>query len=232
METWAEKQDGPPLLCSFRFSHQEEHMLPAASGAPAGSDFTGPVPTLDLGFGLGNREWQLGCTTGFGQPPRERTIAARDLTALATEISGARQRFGLAAGARVRSCYEAGRDGFWLHRALTQQGVANLVVDSSSIEINRRARRAKSGRLDVRKLLTMLLRYDAGETRVWHVVHVPTPAEEARRQVPRERLFTKRDRARITHRIKGLLAGPGGPLVTLPPVTAQRPDPRQGDGAP
>jgi transposase len=116
-------------------------MLPAATRPQSGSDFTGPVPTLYLAFELGNREWQLGCTTGFGQPPRERTIAARDLTALATEISRARRRFGLPAGARVCSCYEAGRDGFWLHRALTQQGVANLVVDSSSIEINRRARR-------------------------------------------------------------------------------------------
>src|SRR5260370_877729 len=230
MWAWAEKQDGPPLLCSFRFSHQEEHMLPAATRPPSGSDFTGPVPTLYLAFELGNREWKLGCTTGFGQPPRERTIAARDLTALATEISGARQRFGLAADARVRSCDEAGGDGFWLHRALPQQGVANLVVDSSSIEINRRARRAKSDRLDVRKLLTMLLRYDAGETRVWHVVHVPTPAEEDRRQLHRELLFTKRDRARLTNRIKGLLAGQGVPLVTLQRFTAQLPELRTWDG--
>src|SRR5207245_9190742 len=124
-----------------------------------------------------------------------------------TELSRARQRCGLLAGGRVRSCYEAGRDGFWRHRALTQQRVANLVVDSSSIEINRRARRAKSDRLDVRKLLTMLLRYAAGETRVWHVVHVPTPPEEDRRQLHRELLTTKRDRARVTNRIKGLLAG-------------------------
>src|SRR5713226_5346636 len=203
-------------------------MLPAATRPPSGSDFTGPVPTLYLAFELGNREWKLGCTTGFGQPPRERTIAARDLAALATELSRARQRFGLPAGARVRSCYEAGRDGFWLHRALTQQGVVNLVVDSSSIEINRRARRAKSDRLDVRKLLTMLLRYDAGETRVWHVVHVPTPEEEDRRQLHRELLFTKRDRTRITNRIKGLLAGQGVPLLTLQRFTAQLPELRMG----
>ncbi len=207
-------------------------MLPAATRPPSGSDFTGPVPTLYLAFELGNREWKLGCTTGFGQPPRERTIAARDLAALATELSRARQRFGLPAGARVRSCYEAGRDGFWLHRALTQQGVVNLVVDSSSIEINRRARRAKSDRLDVRKLLTMLLRYDAGETRVWHVVHVPTPEEEDRRQLHRELLFTKRDRARLTNRIKGLLAGQGVPLLTLQRFTAQLPELRTWDGTP
>src|SRR5260370_3834829 len=101
METWAEKQGGTTLLCSFRFSHQEEHMLPAATRPPSGSYFTGPVPTLYLAFELGNREWKLGCTTGFGQPPRERTIAARDLTALATEISVSRQRVWLAADALV-----------------------------------------------------------------------------------------------------------------------------------
>ena len=188
-------------------------MQPAATRPPVGSDYARPVPTLYVAFELGNRDWKLGFTTGFGQPPRERTIAARDLPALAAEITRAARRFGLPAGARVRSCYEAGRDGFWLHRALTAQGVANLVVDSSSIEINRRARRAKSDRLDVRKLLTMLLRYDAGEGRVWHVVHVPTPAEEDRRQLHRELLSTKRDRTRVTNRIKGLLASQGVPRV-------------------
>ncbi len=178
--------------------------MPSAATRPqAGSDVGGPVPTLYLAFEPSNREWKLGFTTGFGQLPRERTIAAGDLPALATEITQATRRFGLAAGARVSSCYEAGRDGFWLHRALTAHGIANLVVDSSSIEVDRRARRAKSDRLDVRKLLTMLLRYEAGDRRVWHVVHVPTPAEEDRRQLHRELLATKRDRTRVTNRIRG-----------------------------
>ena len=207
-------------------------MLPAATRPPAGSDLTGPAPTLYLAFDLGNRDWTLGFTTGFGQPPRERTIAARNLPALAAELAQARRRFALPAGTRVCSCYEAGRDGFWLHRALDQQGIANLVVDSASIEVNRRARRAKSDRLDVRKLLTMLLRYDAGERRVWHVVHVPTPAEEDRRQLHRELLTTKRDRTRLTNRIKGLLAGQGVPLTTLRRFTAQLPALRTWDGMP
>src|SRR5207245_11473167 len=97
-----------------------------------------------LAFELGNRDWKLGFTTGFGQPPRERTIAARDLAALATELTQAKRRFALPAEAPVLSCYEAGRDGFWLHRALAAQGIANLVVDSSSIEVNRRRRRLTS----------------------------------------------------------------------------------------
>lgn len=207
-------------------------MPTTATRPPAGSDLRRPVPTLYLAFELSNRQWKLGFTTGFGQVARERTIAARDLTALATERTRALQRFALAPGVRVVSCYEAGREGFWLHRALTQQGVDNLVVDSSSIEVNRRARRAKSDRLDVHKLLTMLLRYDTGEQRVWHVVHVPTPAEEDRRQLHRELLAAKGDRTRVTNRIKGLLASQGVALPTLAHLDVQLSALRIWDGTP
>ncbi len=190
-------------------------MLPAATRPVMGIGDERPVPTLYLAFELGNGDWTLGFTTGFGQAPRERTIGAGDLLALAHELTQAKRRFALPAETRVLSCYEAGRDGFWLHRALTAQGVTNLVVDSSSIEVNRRQRRAKSDRLDVRKLLTMLLRYATGERRVWHVVHVPTPEAEDRRQLHRELLTTKRDRTRLTNRIKGLLASQGIRRTTL-----------------
>ena len=81
----------------------------------------------------------------------------------------------------MRSCYEAGRDGFWPHRFLTAVGVTNLVVDSSSIEVPRRARRAKTDRLDGEKLLRLLLRHWGGERDMWQVVHVPArEAEDAR----------------------------------------------------
>jgi transposase len=162
-----------------------------------------------LAFELGSKTWTLAFTTGFGQQPRERTIAARALGVLCAEVEGAKRRFGLVETVRVVSCYEAGRDGFWLHRYLEQEGITNCVVDASSIEVNRRARRAKSDRLDVRKLLHMLLRYDGGEQGVWHVVHVPTVVEEDRRQLHRELLTVKRDRTRVTNRIKGLLASHG-----------------------
>ncbi len=107
------------------------------------------------------------------------------------------------------SCYEAGGDRFWLPRYLVHHGIENLVVDSSSIEVQRRARRAKTDRLDVGKLLTMLLRHDGGEQKVWSVVHVPTVEAEDRRQLHRELLTVKRDRTRVTNRIKGLLASQG-----------------------
>ncbi len=92
----------------------------------------------------------------------------------------ARKRFGLSETCRVVSCYEAGRDGFWLDRWLKSQGIENLVVDSSSLEVKRRARRVKTDRIDAAKLLSMLLRYEAGERGVWSVVKVPTEEQEER----------------------------------------------------
>src|SRR5262249_20738958 len=103
----------------------------------------------------------------------------------------------------------AGRDGFWLHRLLTHQGVNNLVVDSASIEVNRRKRRAKSDRLDVNKLLSMLIRWHGGEEPVWSGVRVPTADDEDRRQLHRELIRLKAQRTEHSNRIKGLLAGLG-----------------------
>jgi transposase len=107
------------------------------------------------------------------------------------------------------SCYEAGRDGFWLHRYLLSKDIENLVVDSASIEVNRRAKRAKTDRLDMAKLLTMLIRYDYGEKKVWSVVHAPSPEAEDKRHLHRQLATRKVDRTRHINRIKGLLAGQG-----------------------
>jgi transposase len=167
------------------------------------------LSTLYLAFELGNKQWRLGFTVGLGQRPRERTIAAGDLVAFQEEIRLAKKRFGLPQTARVMSCYEAGRDGFWLHRYLLAKGIENLVVDSASIEVNRRAKRAKTDRLDVAKLLTMLVRYDYGEKKVWSVVHVPSPEAEDKRHLHRQLTTRKVDRTRHTNRIKGLLVGQG-----------------------
>ena len=112
----------------------------------------------------------------MGQRPRRRTLSTDVWERLPEEIAAAKQRFRLPADAPVISCYEAGRDGFWIHRYLTSLGVENLVVDSSSIEVNRRARRAKTDRMDVEKLLAMLLRYVGGERTVWRIVRVPSEA--------------------------------------------------------
>lgn len=81
-----------------------------------------PESVLYMAMELGERKWQLAFGVGMAQKPRMREIAARDLAALAEEIRRSKQRFGLSAETRVVSCYEAGWDGFWLHRALTAAG--------------------------------------------------------------------------------------------------------------
>jgi transposase len=178
-------------------------------------------PRLHLAFELGWSQWKLAFTIGHGQPPRLRTIAARDLPALLGEIAKAKRRFGLPDDAPVVSCYEAGRDGFWLHRWLVSQGIDNVIVDSSSIEVNRRRRRAKSDRLDAAKLLTMLLRFHAGEHKVWSVVRVPSVADEDHRHLHRELIAVQDERTEHTNRIKAFLAGQG---IALASVTANFPE--------
>ncbi len=190
------------------------------------------APELYLAFELGQARWKLGFTPGLGQRPRERTIPARDVERLVAEVARAKERFGLPPGTPVVSCYEAGRDGFWLHRFLVAQGIASHVVDSASIEVNRRRRRAKSDRLDVGKLLYQLVRYRAGERKVWSVVHVPTEVAEDGRQVHRELLTLKRDRARVTNRIKGLLANQGVVLEVTGEFAGLVAQVRRWDGTP
>src|SRR5215469_6897322 len=170
---------------------------------------TATAPVLYLAFELGWTSWKLAFTVGAGQKPRLRSIAARDTDALLLEIRGAKRRFGLPEGTPVISCYEAGRDGFWLHRFLRHQGVENLVVDAASIEVNRRKRRAKTDDLDAAKLVGMLIRWHLGERKLWGVVHVPDVADEDHRQLHRELIALKAQRTEHTNRIKGLLAGLG-----------------------
>src|SRR5262249_46278581 len=129
------------------------------------------------------------------------------------EIARAKVRFRLPADAPVVSCYEAGRDGFWLHRWLVAHAVSNQVIDSSSIEVNRRARRAKTDRLDLGGLLSLLARYVLGDRRAWRVVHVPTVAEEDARQLPRTLEALTQDRTRLVSRLKSPLVRQGVSLA-------------------
>ncbi len=167
------------------------------------------IQNLYMAIELSDRKWKLGFTIGYGQAARLREVNAQELAALMQEIRRAKERFGLAESAPVFSCYEAGRDGFWLHRCLLKQGINNLVVDSASIEVNRRKRRAKTDGLDVGKLLTMLVRYHQGEKKVWSIVHVPSPEDEDQRQLHRELMALKAEQTHHTNRIKGLLTSQG-----------------------
>lgn len=159
-----------------------------------------------MAFELGQRWWTLGFTTGLGQRPRTRRIAAGAMDVVLTEIARAKARFGLPPDAPVISCYEAGRDGFWLHRYLLAHGVSNHVVDSSSIEVDRRARRTKTDLLDLGGLLTLLARWVAGDRRGWRVVRVPSVGDEDARQLHRTRETLQGDRTRLINRLKATLA--------------------------
>jgi transposase len=173
-------------------------------------DSTSPTaPALYFSLELGWTTWKLAFTIGLGQKPRLRTVGARNLDALLAEIRAAKKRFDLPEDARVVSCYEAGRDGFWLHRFLLAHGIESSVVDSASIEVNRRKRRAKSDRLDAIKLVEMLMRWCNGERKVWAVVHAPSADDEDRRQLHRELMALKSERTAHVNAIKGLLASVG-----------------------
>ncbi|HEV3256794.1 MAG TPA: IS110 family transposase [Gemmataceae bacterium] len=164
---------------------------------------------LYVALELSQDKWLLACATAAAEKPRFRPVPARDLARLDLEIARAKERFGLPADAPVRTCYEAGRDGFWLHRALTSRGISNLVVDSSSIEVDRRKKRVKTDPVDAAKLLNLLCRYHGGEGKVWRVVQVPAVADEDRRQLHRGLKDLQRQRTECSNRIMGLLASLG-----------------------
>ena len=158
---------------------------------------------LYMSFELGDKRWQMSigdrrrCVSRY-------TVAAGDTAAVADCIIKAGARLRTGAQARVHSCYEAGRDGWWLHRWLSELGVDNIVVDAASIEVNRRARRAKTDRLDADKLLAMLVRYHAGE-HVWAVAREPSREDEDARRVHRElqRPLSRCCGAHVAHRRQG-----------------------------
>jgi transposase len=185
---------------------KEEQMEPETT---CKSNNTTEKRKLYMAMELSQKEWKLGFSIGPGQAPRLRSMPGRALAVLMEEIRQACERFGLGKDVEVESCYEAGRDGFWLHRYLEAQGVKNLVVDSASIEVSRRFRRVKTDRMDVGRLLGMLMRYHMGEKKVWSVVHVPSAGAEDERQLHREMMALKRERTRHINRVKGLLAGQG-----------------------
>ncbi len=189
------------------------------------------APVLYMALELSSGTWKLAFTVGLGQKPRLKTVTARSTVGLIFEIKAAKKRFGLPEDAPVLSCYEAGRDGFWLHRFLLAYGVQNQVVDSASIEVNRRQRRAKSDGLDAVKLVEMLIRWHNGERKVWKLVRVPAVAEEDQRQLHRELIELKSERTAVSNSIKGLLATLGLVVIVDETLPKQLEHLRQWDNA-
>lgn len=176
---------------------------------PHQAESTGHDAVLYMALELSARRWQLAFGLGLATPSRRRTIPAGDDAALRREMVAAAERFGLPPATQVRSCYEAGRDGFWVHRLLARLGVTNVVVDSASIEVNRRSRRAKTDRLDAEALLRRLIRYWLGERDQWKIVHVPSVEAEDGRHLERTLAMLTAERTRSRNRLHGLLATHG-----------------------
>ena len=191
------------------------------SQRPHHAESTGSGAVVYMALELSARWWQLAFGLGLATPSRRRTIAAGDEEGLRREIVAALQRFGLSAATPVRSCYEAGRDGFWVHRRLERLGVRNVVVDSASIEVSRRRRRAETDRLDAEALLRRLIRYWLGERDQWKIVHVPSVEVEDARHAERTLAMLTAERTRARNRLHGLLATQGLRLRLTPQFGAQ-----------
>jgi len=165
------------------------------------------LAVLYVAFELSNRKWKL--VFSDGRKMRHATVDAGDLEQFQVGLSRAKKHFGMSEDVRVVSCYEAGRDGFWLHRYLLSSGIENVVVDSASIEVDRRKRRTKTDRLDAGRLVRMLMRYHGGEERLWSVVRVPSFEDEDARHLHRELEGLKKERTSHRNRIRGILIQQG-----------------------
>jgi transposase len=166
------------------------------------------APALYVALELARKEWLLTMSVGPAAPRQRARVQPGDRATLTRVLVAAKTRVGLAADAPVRSCYEAGRDGFW-PALLTRLGVVNLVVDSSSIEVSRRLRHAKTDRLDGDKLLRLLLRHWGGERGMWQVVQVPSREAEDARHASRALTTLQAERTRYRNRRPSVLALPG-----------------------
>jgi transposase len=170
-------------------------------------NYSTEITVMYMAIELSNRSWKLALSDG--KKMRYVGIDARKLYQLQNELEKARKVFGLEKDVKITSCYEAGRDGFWLHRYLLSCGIENRVVDSSSIEVSRRRRRPKTDRIDAKMLLVKLMRYNTGEKKIWSVVRVPSEQQEDDRQLGRELEVLKQERTMHINRIKGLLMQQG-----------------------
>lgn len=168
-------------------------------------------PTILLALELSNSVWLVGTRLPGAQKSRMHQIKAGDIGALLTIFDGLRSRQLAMSGspAPIACCFEAGRDGFWLHRFLTAKDIPTYVVEPASVLVNRRSKRAKTDRLDAEGLLRVLAAYLAGDNQICSMVRVPTPEEEDGKRIHREREYLVQERTRLENRMLALLATQG-----------------------
>lgn len=163
--------------------------------------------TILVALELSNSVWLVGTRMPQAKKSQMHRIDAGDTSALLKLLAGLKARCEGTSGVEVpiACCFEAGRDGFWIHRLLTNHGIPTHVVEPTSILVNRRAKRAKTDRLDAEGLLRVLAAYLAGDTQICSMVRVPTPEEEDSKRAHREREYLVQERTRIENRMEALL---------------------------
>ena len=169
--------------------------------------------TLLVALELSKATWVVALSAPFSDRISHHSIAGGDAGALLKLIGQPRSRADAALGQPVRvvCCYEAGYDGFWLHRVLIAHGIDNHVLDAASLLVNRRARRVKTDRIDVDGLIRALAALMRGEHHACHAVHVPSIEDEDRRRQTRERERLIGERTAHTQPHQGPSDGPGHP---------------------
>jgi transposase len=151
--------------------------------------------------------WFVAVRLPGSEKSRLHRVEGGDTTALLALIRDLRSRAEtkLRHAADVACCFEAGRDGFWLHRLLTAHGASAYVLEPTSILVNRRARRAKTDRLDAEGMLRVLAAWLGGDRQVCSIVSVPTPEDEDAKRPHREREHLVQERQRLENRMEALL---------------------------
>lgn len=187
-------------------------MLMEADRSKAPSAVRTELTAIFISLELSQSKWLItSLAPGSGEKMSKFTVAARDVAGLLARFADVQRKAQVRSGKRFGfvAIQEAGLDGFWLHRVLEAEGIESHVVDPASIAVPRRARRVKTDRVDGEMLLRTLLAYIRGDPRVCAMVRAPTPEDEDRRRISRERKALTNERIRHVNRIKGLLFGQG-----------------------
>src|SRR3982751_3558061 len=192
------------------------------SSPSADASVSDSTHTIYLALELTRRSWLVALHAPDAAKIELHRLPAGDGQAVLDLLARIRTRVERRTGVspHVSCCYEAGRDGFWLHRLLEAHGVRSHVMDPSSLRAARRARRAKTDRLDAQALLRALMAWTRGEPKVCSMVRPPSPEHEDERRLSRERGTLLKERLRLSNRIKGLCATQG--IYDYEPLGADR----------
>lgn len=218
-------------LLRKKIQKQEEASMSKNQTTPQHDD-NAMIRRLYVGIELSLKEWKLALSDGQARRPRVVTVPAKDWERLDREIEKAKERLGLDGETEVWSCYEAGREAFWIHRELEERGIRSHVIDAASIEVPRGKRRKKTDRLDARQEVRQLIRYGQGEENALRVVRVPTREAEDARHLTRELEVLKEERKSHRLRIQSLLFTQGIDLAVRQDFLEKLAEAKGADGRP